>query len=952
MISKTVNNSFFYLFVFTLFLGVLLYDMIGFKLMDEISGFILLIIYGVYIFTTKSKKFNIGLFITLFVFIFYLYYSISASYNTKTAIILDFLIQIRPYLTFFIVAQISPSFSESQKSLLKRLCILMWLLFIPIGIYGLVNSTFLHSVFGHPSNYIAGISSLSLVYLFCSNFSIRDRFLFIIMFSAGLLATNTIFYTIFLLTCGILLYFHHSDILKFNLRTGIAIGVIAFIILHIIRVQITTDLLSVNNLTAEYDLPTRSILYQTAIDIISKDFVPLGSGFASFGTDASGLYYSEIYSQYGLNSIDGLTPQNWYSVSDSYYPSLAQFGIIGIILYLFFWGSIIYKSFLKFRQNCDIHLFVITLILISFIFIENLSDSFLTSNKGYYMMMFLGVLFGKKKQVFHNRENSQKMDVIPVQANTQRDNPAQKMHENEDMHAEKEQTYQMPPTPIREKDVLKKKKDSIEYASASHSSEKNEIDENNYYDEDEDYYFDDNEDFNETENELIEIKAASTSQGINNKDSKKHQKDVLSETNENSNELQSYDPLVDEEDETDLLSPLQDDNNTVENNIKQKADEIITIYDQEVTNATGSGLNDNIIPINDSPTPDQASNTDLNTELVKDNEDTHHEELLTYTPLIEDNEEKLQDPLSSIQNDANKVESTILAEVPNDTEDTTNISGQEVSNVTEPNLTDSTPIESSITNNDMSDSNNPDKELIENNEQLINGQLTNNITTNDNDEIKSDHADEPEVTMSEHVDDNIINPESIPEKDILVDENININKLSSDFSLEIKTTESSTDNLSKPENDNPDTELLENDEKVINEQAISNITSNDKDEIKSGHADEPEITMSEYVDDNIINPESIPEKDILVNENIIIDILSSDFSPEIKTAESSTDNLSKPENDNPDIELLENNDNVINEQAKSNITSNDKDEIKSGHADEPDTTNKNIENEILPLKRK
>lgn len=850
MISKIVHNSFFYLFVFTLFFGVLLYDVIEFKLMDEMSGFILLIIYGIYIFTTKNKKSNPGLYITLLVFAFYLCYSIFVSYNTYTAIMLDFLIQIRPYLTFFIVAQISPSFSESQKSLLKRLCFFMWLFFIPIGIYGLINSTFLFSVFGHPSNYVVNISCLSLVYLFCSNFSIRDRFLFIIMFSAGLLATNTIFYTIFLLTCGILLYFNHSDILKFNLRTGIAIGVITLIILHITRVQISTYILPANHLAAEYDLPARSVLYQTAINIVSKDFIPLGSGLASFGTDASGLYYSEIYSQYGLSSIDGLTPQNWYSVSDSYYPSLAQFGIIGIILYLFFWGGIIYKSFVKFRQNSDIQLFVLTLILISFIFIENLSDSFLTSNKGYYMMMFLGVLFGKKKQTFYTHEYNEKIEIASGQANLQGER------------------YQMPPIPVRENDSLEKDKDSSEYASHS-SHGKKEIEDNNYYDEDEDYYFDDNDDFDEAGNELTETHLVSDPKNINNKKT--------------------------EGSGIDLLPSLQDDTNTGENDIEHKTDKIITISDQEVPNAAEPDLNDNIIPINDSFIPDQTSNSDSNTELTKENEEIHQKELVAHTPPIEDNNEELQNLPSSIQN-MNKVESRLSVEDPNDTEhnteETVNISDQEVANVAEPNLTNNIPLENSITDNDMSESNNPDTELSDNNEKKSDEQSVNEIFSNDNNEIESDHTDDPEIMTSENVDNNVINPESKSEKNTLVDENIYINKSNTDFSPEINTTESLTDNLSKSEKENPDTINIDIENKTFIPQIKLELTKPESDLVKE---------YREIVDEHIIQKEENKIQEI----NKTSDYLKylEDYLTPTKQEKTHPPLKSKDENDEPEEQI-------------------------------------------------
>lgn len=693
MKSKIADNVFFCLFVFTLFFGVLLYNVIGFKLMDEISGFILLFMYGIYIFTTKSKKSNTGIFFTLLVFAFYLCYSIFVSYNTATAIVFDFLIQIRPYLTFFIVAQIAPSFSESQKSQLKRLCFFMWLFFIPIGIYGLINAMFLYSVFGHPSNYITNISCLSLVYLFCSNFSIRKRFIFIIMFSAGLFATNTIFYTIFLLACGILLYFHHSDILKFNLRTGIAIGVVTLIILHITSVQITTDLLPVNNFTADYNLPPRSVLYQTAIDIVSKDFIPLGSGLASFGTDASGLYYSKIYSQYGLNTIDGLTPQNWFSVSDSYYPSLAQFGIIGIILYLFFWGGIIYKSFVKFRQNGDIQLLAIILIITSFVFIENLSDSFLTSNKGYFTMMFLGVLFGKNKKSFYVDENNKNIGTNPEQANLQTDNIITIRTDNDDIDTS-EKVFQMPPIPIREENSSEKNEATIEHIP--HPPGKNEIDyeiyndDDDYYtdDDDEDYYDDNDDNFNETD-KLLETNI-STDQEIADNKQIINTPEIINQNKQINTESDSINLVTQTEDNAtnNEESHTQDsEEDTLKNNISEKDTILIEGDLQSFNSLVDEDDEQTFIP---SP---PATPTHSDTEQVIEPTPALNDDLLTHTSLVDDNDEELQKLLSALQNDTNKVENNASMETSMETEPETDktkhISDQNVPTTTEPLINES-----------------------------------------------------------------------------------------------------------------------------------------------------------------------------------------------------------------------------------------------------------------------
>lgn len=62
-------------------------------------------------------------------------------------------------------------------------------------------------------------------------------------------------------------------------------------------------------------------------------YFPLGSGFATFGTDAAMTYYSELYVEYGFSNIWGLSTTDGRFGNDTYWPAIfAQFGIIGTIL--------------------------------------------------------------------------------------------------------------------------------------------------------------------------------------------------------------------------------------------------------------------------------------------------------------------------------------------------------------------------------------------------------------------------------------------------------------------------------------------------------------------------------------------------------------------------------------------------------------------------------------------
>ena len=62
-------------------------------------------------------------------------------------------------------------------------------------------------------------------------------------------------------------------------------------------------------------------------------FFSLGSGFATFGTDAAVTYYSTLYYEYGFDKVWGLSPAYPLFTHDNYWPAvMAQFGVVGLVL--------------------------------------------------------------------------------------------------------------------------------------------------------------------------------------------------------------------------------------------------------------------------------------------------------------------------------------------------------------------------------------------------------------------------------------------------------------------------------------------------------------------------------------------------------------------------------------------------------------------------------------------
>ena len=108
--------------------------------------------------------------------------------------------------------------------------------------------------------------------------------------------------------------------LKLNIQNGIIVLMItAFICMDQIEYYFTSSTVA------------RAQLFRYGVTTMLRYF-PLGSGFATFGTDAAYKYYSVLYQEYGFNSIWGLSQQYGFFSHDTYWPAIfAQFGLFGAI---------------------------------------------------------------------------------------------------------------------------------------------------------------------------------------------------------------------------------------------------------------------------------------------------------------------------------------------------------------------------------------------------------------------------------------------------------------------------------------------------------------------------------------------------------------------------------------------------------------------------------------------
>jgi hypothetical protein len=96
--------------------------------------------------------------------------------------------------------------------------------------------------------------------------------------------------------------------------------------------------------TARFALHYASVL-------IAVDHFPLGTGLASFASHASRVYYSDVYYQYGLASVWGLTPEFPEFITDTFWPMiLGEGGIAGLVAYASFFFVLGFRFWRAARQ--------------------------------------------------------------------------------------------------------------------------------------------------------------------------------------------------------------------------------------------------------------------------------------------------------------------------------------------------------------------------------------------------------------------------------------------------------------------------------------------------------------------------------------------------------------------------------------------------------------------------
>ena len=370
------------------------------------------IIFGIYLYTINipfvqymDETFAMGLFLFylinrhyksnefksfLIIIVFYILYSIFIGITNINAILMDVVIQTKPFVTFYCASLLGLQLSNKGKLVVKSL--ILTLSFLTI-ILTLVDYNFvMYNLFGHPSRYGTFFTLSGFIYYYCSDKSkkaLRNTIILWVCMLACMKVKSIAFFAIaFFLIINIKKMFKSFHL---NFKT-IFFLLLAIVLMMIFAWERFSSFYIENGIEANSieEMYARPSLYYTAWEIF-KDYFPFGSGFGTFASHASAVYYSRLYYDYGISNIFGLQPDAPDFVSDTYFPVLAQFGVVGVCLFFLFMWKRTREYWGIYKKGDTKEMMVMKFLILIYFFIESTSDSTLIQNRGVVMMFILAL---------------------------------------------------------------------------------------------------------------------------------------------------------------------------------------------------------------------------------------------------------------------------------------------------------------------------------------------------------------------------------------------------------------------------------------------------------------------------------------------------------------------------------------------------------------------------------
>ena len=367
-------------------------DLPGFSSVDEVMMGILLV-YTFMMYSNRSinrrpwKEFMV----CYSVIAFYTIYSLIFGANVSGGVWLDLMQEVRPFTMVFCTWILNPRFTKNQKKWMLAsmvLTLFSWIAYHPES-FESANAEF--PVLGQ-----LAICTGMAWYLFTKNTK-RNRYIAVALVLTGMVAPK--FKFMGEVVCFIAFVFYVKNRLNFKSpKTIIYCLLIITIILTVTWARV--DVYYVSGLQNE-EL-ARPMSYKTSLKIL-YDYFPFGSGMGSFACNGAWKFFSPLYYKYNLTGIWGLSPEMGYFICDAYYPTLAQFGIVGVFFFCWFWK----RRLVAFNQIVDMRYYRVAMLTFCCLAIEQTADSSWLSGKGMGYCMLIALCLNANRNIMEQRRREE-----------------------------------------------------------------------------------------------------------------------------------------------------------------------------------------------------------------------------------------------------------------------------------------------------------------------------------------------------------------------------------------------------------------------------------------------------------------------------------------------------------------------------------------------------------------
>ena len=384
------------------------------KYLDELGSFVFLAIAVLDCVMNRRIKRYIPLLMLIGVMLFYAVYTLLfKSYNTAPYVFMDFVLEIKPFLPLLVIMAICPVFSAGEKSVIKVICIINAIAILPMYFIG---SYYMKQLVGHIAYCGAAAFISAIFYLLCcvrpdGSVEKKDKLIVMVLLVCGIPCMRAKFFAETVLAIFFLWIYKPMMFKGFKPQYLLAALLLAGVLLAVTWNKISYYYLTGNSETFDpsaVQTYARPVLFATA-GLIIADYTFFGSGLASFATFASAEHYSGLYYEYGIDKVYGLSEAMPDFICDAYFPSLAQFGLVGIILFLVFWRWVYKKLLAPLRQKPQLlkYYFTIGSLAICFVFIESTSSTFFSQSPGMVVVSILGYAISELYRVSSKNNQSE-----------------------------------------------------------------------------------------------------------------------------------------------------------------------------------------------------------------------------------------------------------------------------------------------------------------------------------------------------------------------------------------------------------------------------------------------------------------------------------------------------------------------------------------------------------------